>query len=233
MLRCGGDELRSADDVGDTHEMVVDDVCKIVCRHPVPFDENLILKLIIVYRDVAVNNVMERRCARKRHLLTDNVWVACIKMRLDFFLGEVAAVAVIALVFTIFMRMLRIAEAAVRKALLNELLRIFFVNFLTLTLNVRAAVAADVRTFIRNYVSSIKSAFDEINSVRHKACTVRILNAENECAVICLSEKITIECCPKIADMHIPRRTRSKACTYLCQNHDLQKFNAFLKYILL
>ena len=57
VLRRRGDELCTAHDVRDVHEMVIDDVGEVVGRHAVTLQEYLVLELFVLDRDVAVEHV--------------------------------------------------------------------------------------------------------------------------------------------------------------------------------
>ena len=80
----------------DVHEMVIDDVGEVVGRHAVTLQEYLILELFVLDRDVAVEHIEERRLARERHLLANDIGIAVLEVLFDDLRREVAAGAVIA-----------------------------------------------------------------------------------------------------------------------------------------
>ena len=75
----------SSDNVGDSHCVVIDYIGKIVSREAVRLDKDLIVKILVGESDITVNEVMIRSGSRKRHLLSDYVRHACIKVLLDLF----------------------------------------------------------------------------------------------------------------------------------------------------
>ena len=219
MLRRRGDELGAADDMGDAHQMVVDDVGKIVGRHAVPLDEDLILERVVADGDVAVNHIVEGRRAAERHLLADDKRLALREVLVDDFLRQIAAGAVVAdKALVVFRRLLMcfagIAEAAIGEAVVDELLRIFGIDVHALALDVGAAVAADVRAFVRNDVGRVKRAVDEVDSIGHEARAVGILNAQDEVPLLGLGVKIGVERRSEISNMHIPCRAWGKTSAY-------------------
>ena len=87
--------IRSADYVGNTHQMVVDYICKIISRVSVGLDQNHVVQFVIVDCDVAVNLILEGCSSLGRHIDSDNVGFSGCQICLDFLLGKVQAVFVI------------------------------------------------------------------------------------------------------------------------------------------
>ena len=80
MLRGRGDELRAADDVGNPHQVVIDDVGEVVGGHPIALDENLVFQFGVVDGDGAVYDVMKGGAARKGHLLPDDIGISGVEV---------------------------------------------------------------------------------------------------------------------------------------------------------
>ena len=59
VLGGGGDPLFGADDVGDLHEVVVDDVGEVVGGEAVGLHEDLIVDVVVIEGDVAAEFVAE------------------------------------------------------------------------------------------------------------------------------------------------------------------------------
>ena len=59
VLGGGGDPLFGADDVGDVHEVVVDDVGEVVGGEAVGLHEDLVVDVVVVEGDVAAEFVAE------------------------------------------------------------------------------------------------------------------------------------------------------------------------------
>ena len=73
ILRRGGEIFAAADDVRDAHQVVVDDVGEVVGGQAVGLQENLILHLLVLDRNVAEGGVVERGAALVRDALPDDI----------------------------------------------------------------------------------------------------------------------------------------------------------------
>lgn len=76
VLRGGGEIFAAAHDMGDAHEVVVDDVGKVVGRQTVALQEYLIVERLILHRDVAKACIVEGRGAVLRDTLANDVGLA-------------------------------------------------------------------------------------------------------------------------------------------------------------
>ena len=95
VLGRGGDVLISADDMGDAHEVVVDDIGEIVGGIAVGLDEDHVVKLFILDRDIAVELVREGRGAFLGIVLADDIGHARSEIFLHFFFGQMETVLVV------------------------------------------------------------------------------------------------------------------------------------------
>ena len=86
VLWCGGKVLDTAHNAVDTHQMVVDYVCKVVGRHTVRLDENLIFQFGVFDSYVAIHFVVVGCATLRWHVLADNVLVATSKALCNFVL---------------------------------------------------------------------------------------------------------------------------------------------------
>ena len=83
VLGGGGDPLFGADDVGDAHEMVVDDVGEVVGGEAVGLHEDLIVDVIVVEGDVAAQLVAKGGGGVLRDLHADDVGSAFGQVGVD------------------------------------------------------------------------------------------------------------------------------------------------------
>ena len=126
----------SAHYMADFHQVVVNDVCQMICRKSVAFEQNRIRGNVLVFPcDVAQQVVMESCLSFKRHFETDYIRFSCVEVSLDFLWSEVTAVSVVARSHLVFgldffdsLQSLSIAEAVVSLAFVYELLCVFFVK---------------------------------------------------------------------------------------------------------
>ena len=65
--------------------MVVYYVCEVISREAVCLDKYLVIEILVGESDVAVYEVMLGGGTRQRHLLSDDIGHACIKILLDLF----------------------------------------------------------------------------------------------------------------------------------------------------
>ena len=191
--------------------MVVDDVGEVVGRHAVALQEDLVLEFFVLDRDVAVEHVEERRLTREWHLLADDVRVTVLEMLLDDLRCEVAAGAVVAAELAGRVIFIGGAEAVVGVTRLDEFLRVLLVEVHALTLDVGAVRAAERRALIRDDVSHLERAVDEIDGVSDVACAVRVLNAQDELTLLRFCIKVAVKGRAQVADVHVARRARREA----------------------
>ena len=78
ILRCRGKVLVSANHMGNTHQMVIHNVCEVVGWVSVGFDKNHIVELCVVYRDISVNLIVECCSSFFRVVLADNERLSCL-----------------------------------------------------------------------------------------------------------------------------------------------------------
>ena len=142
--------------MGYTHQMVVDDVCEVVGRISVGFDQNQVFQLLVVYGDVSVDLIVEGCGSFGRHIETDDVRFAGCQIGLYFLFGKTKAVFVVdrdffsAYVTLALAQALCVTEAVISVTLLYQLFCIFQVQTccITLALYVRAAAAVFVRSLV-------------------------------------------------------------------------------------
>ena len=216
VLRARAQILVATNDVGDAHQMIVDDIGEIIGRIAVGLDEDHVIELGVIDGDVSVELVVEGRRALGRVVLTDNIWHAGSEVCLDFLLREGETVLII--VHDLFavdhglqrLQTLLRAEAVVCLALIDELLRILHIDALctTLGLHVRTAVARLIRGLIRDQAGIGEGFIDKFDSTLNEALLVRILDTEKEVTTLMLRDEVGVECGTKVTYMHPSGRGR-------------------------
>ena len=111
-----------------------------------------------------------------------------------------------------------VTEAVISVTLLYQLFCVFQVQTccITLALYVRAAAAVFVRAFIVNQSGLFQGAVDDLSSALYITLLVGIFNTEDKISVLVFCNKICIECCTKIADVHSSCRARCKSGSDFC-----------------
>ena len=113
------------------------------------------------------------------------------------------------------------AEAAVGMAALHEQLRVFLIEPAALGLHIGADRAADVRAFVVLEMALLHRPVYNVNSALDETPLIRVLNAENELALIVAGNEIGIERGTEIADVHVPRGRRGETRAYLARGDAL------------
>lgn len=85
------------------------------------------------------------------------------------------------------------AEAAVRAALFDQLPRVLGVEVAALGLDIRAVIAADIRTFVIGQARLTHGLVNQIDRAGHFALLIGIFDAQNELAAVLLGEQIGIQ----------------------------------------
>ena len=224
MLRRRSNKFRTANHMGNVHQMVVDNIGKIICRHPVALQKHLIFQLAVLNRDVPMHHIKKRSCAGQRHFLANDIRIPVFQMALDCVRCKVAAMAAITAesFFLVVLRFLLRAEAAISEALFYQFFRVLFVNLHSLALDIRPAVAADIRPLVRDDMRRRQGILNELHRIADIARAISIFDPKQKITVFCLCEKIGVKRRAQISDMHIPRRAGGKACAYFIQDETLQ-----------
>ena len=87
ILRRRGKVFISAYNMGNAHQMVIYNVCKVIGRIAVRFDQDHIVQLGILYRDISVNLIMEGCGSLRRIVLTDYIRDPCCQLCFYLFFG--------------------------------------------------------------------------------------------------------------------------------------------------
>ena len=59
ILGCGGKIFTAADNMGDVHEVVIDNIGEVIGREAIGLHQNLVIQLRIMHGDITINHVME------------------------------------------------------------------------------------------------------------------------------------------------------------------------------
>ena len=189
VLGRGGDPLLGADDVGDLHQVVVDDIGEVVGGEAVGLHEDLVVDVVVVEGDVAAELVAEGGGAFERDLHADDEGSSGVELGLDLLGGEVAAGAGIArgelgghLLLAGGFELVGGAEAAVGGAVGEQQLGVLAVDLGALGLAVGAVGAADVGTFVPGEAGPAQGVEDHLLGGGDEAGTVGVLDAEDKLA---------------------------------------------------
>jgi len=207
--------------MGDGHRMVIDHIGEIVGRVAVRFEENLVLQLAVVDRDLTIDGILKGRRAGQGHFLADDRRDAGSQVGLHDFSRQVAAMAVIATgeiarglgCGTHALEALLAAEAMVGLAGRHKLLGLGTIQVQPLTLDIGAMRATHIRAFIVGEADLAQRMVDQVEGTLDLAFLVGILDAQDERATQRPGDQVFIECGAQVANMHHASRTRGVAGT--------------------
>jgi hypothetical protein len=155
--RRGRNPLFRAQDVADPHEVVVHHVRQVIGRVAVRLEQHQVLKLPVIDRDVAAQEVVHSGRAADGHLEPDHklaarfgVQALALLRRQEAAATVVARIRIVigALLFAKLGEPLFRAVAAVRLVVLDQPARPLPVQIKPLRLDVRPVIAADLRPFV-------------------------------------------------------------------------------------
>ena len=187
----------------DSHKVVINNVCEVVCGISVGFNQDQIFHLLIVDCDIAVNNIVECCSSLCRHIETDNMRLTCIQTALNLFFGKVKTSLVVdgdLLTCNCTFHALQLflaTEAVVCISLLDKLFRIFQVHTgcLTLALYIRTETAVFIRSLIMEKSGFLKGTVNDIYCSLHITFLVCIFNTEDKISAFMFCDQISIKSC--------------------------------------
>ena len=195
--------------MGYAHEVIVDDVCKVISRQTVALYEHLIVKSRVFNGDIAEDLVVERGAALPGYLLAHNERLAGRGLCVAFLAAEAAAG--IGGLFKALGLLLLFAEAAVGVTLFDEKVGILAVKCAALGLNIGADRAADVGAFVVIKAALGHRAVDNVNRALDQTLLIGVLDAENELSAVVACYKPCVQRGAQIAHMHISRGAGRKS----------------------
>ena len=225
VQRCAGQPLFATDDVGDAHQMVVDDVRQMVGRQVVStLVEHLVIEdgaieghattdhivdlYLYVGRDEEANDILRTACDESVDLLT---WQ---DERIAHRGAGRSVVLEVRYRFTLLLQFLGRVEGDISLTRIEELLDVLAVDITALALTIGAAVPTIAHAFVEADTEPLEGLDDISLRPRDEALAICILDTQQELTAVSLREEIVIESCADTADMQRSRRTGSKANAY-------------------
>ena len=219
----GGQVFHAAHDVGDAHEVIVDNVGEIIGGHAVLFDEDHVIHGLCIFEGhIAEDYIAVAGFAIGRGVHADRPGDAGCLLRRDLFRREMQAVLVIfpgtAGGFhsgTALLDLLLGAEAVIGMAGLYKLLRIGEISGLALGLDIGTAGTADIGAFVPVQAAGTEGIVDDLGRAFNKAFLVGILDAQDEAAVVLLRVEVGVEGGADTAEVHEAGGAWSESCSNL------------------
>ena len=235
VLGGGGQVLAASDHMGDAHQVVVHHIGKVIGGQAVPLDQHLVVQGGIFHGDITEDLVVEGGGSLMGDTLADNVRLTGSGPAVRLFPAHIPAGVIAPVEFAgVLLRLALLAEAAVGVALFHQQLRVLLVQGAALGLHIGAHRAAHVRAFVMLQVALSHGLVDHIHSAFHQTALIRVLNTEDELAVVVSCNKIGIESGPQIAHMHIAGGRGRKTGAHLVFGdaclHIRKPFHVFHRY---
>ena len=220
IFGCGGQIFAAAYYMSNFHQVVIHNVCEVVCGETVCFHQDLVIQFCIIYCDIAVNNVAECCCAGIRHFLTDYEGFTSVQFCLYFFLGQTQTVTVIfckgstfAVFFFQAFQSFLCAEAVVCFAFFHQFLCIVHIHTHSFGLYIGAVFATYIGTFIMLQACHFHCFVDHIYRAFHQSALVSIFDTQDEFTTLRFCDEVFIKRSTQVTDMHIARRRGRKSCS--------------------
>ena len=187
--------------MGDSHQMVVHHIGKIISGIAVRLNQNHIVKLRVIHRDISVDIVVEGSLSLSRVILTNYIGLACGKIRLHFLFRQMQTVLVVDVDLLARHRLrqrcqsLLITKAIICLAFLDQLFRVFQINTLLLAvaLHIGTYTAVLVRTFVVQKPRVLQRAVNDVHRSLHIPLLIRILNAKDKIPALVLRNQIGVK----------------------------------------
>ena len=207
--------------VRDFHQVVVHDVCEVICRQFVgTLIEHFVVDDVALYHHFATYHVIHMHLYTRLYLETHHILLSVGNALLAFFRshGErvghlqacVGVVLEVCYLATFLLQFLRSVESYVRRTLFEQDINIFFINIPTLALTVRTVFAAEGHAFVELYAEPSERFDDIFLGTGHETMRIGIFYSEYKFAAMLAREEIIKQCGSHAADMQRSRRTGRK-----------------------
>ena len=211
VLGGGGEVLRPSDHMGDAHEMVVNDIGKVVGGQSVPLHQYLVVQSVVVHGDVPEDHVLEGGLPLPGDLLADHIGLSGLYPGLGLFKGKAAAgVFRLLEVAAVLGGFGLVAEAIVGLALLHQQMGILCVKVPPLGLDIGTHRAADIGTLVPGKAALLQGVVNDLGGALYQTALVGVLNAQDKPAPGVPGDQPGIKGGAQVADVHISRGGRGK-----------------------
>ena len=221
ILRRGGEVFHTAHDVGDAHQVVVDDVREIVGGHAIRLDQHHIVQRVVGHGDVAEYEVVITGLTFGGRVHADDVGDARGQLGINFLLAQMQAVLVVLedfstgfSGFTAGVQLFLGAEAVVGVAGLDQLLGIGEIQVFTLGLDIWADRAADIRALVPLEPALAQRVINDVRRAFHIALLVGVLDAQDELAAVLFRQQVSVQRRANAAQVHKAGGRGGKSCSH-------------------
>ena len=190
--------------MGDAHEVVVDNVGKIVGGQTVPLEEHLVVQGGVLHGDVPEDGVPEGGSPGRGNPLADDVGLPRVHPGLCLLRGQGAAgVGGPVPLAGILLALGLLAEAVVGVPPLHQKPGVPAVGVPALRLDVGGHRAAHVGALVMGQAALSHGAVDHVRGPLHQAALVRVLNAQDEGTAAVAGDEPGIQGGAQVAHVHV------------------------------
>ena len=216
-----GKPFLAADDVGDFHEMVVNDVGQMIGGQLVgTLEEHLVVEYLALDDHLAADEVVHVDFLSRLHQEAHHILLAVLYKLVDLLLrhGERVAhhaagrgvVLEILYLVALGLQFLGGVEGDVCLAGLEQLVYVFLIDVAALALPVWSVLAAERHTLVELDAKPAERFDDIILGSGNKTIAVGVLDAEHQVAVVLAGEQVIIQGCTHASNVQSTRRTGCK-----------------------
>ena len=212
MERSTRQPLLAADDVGNLHQVVVDDVGQVVGGQLVgTLEQHLVVDDVGLHAHLATDQVIDQHLVAGLHLEAHHILPTVGYQLVDLLFRQRQRVAHLAAgmrvvlevlyLAALLLQLLRRVEGYVGLAGIEQLLHIFLIDVAALTLAVGPFVAAERYTLVELDAQPLERLDDVLLGTGYKPRAVGVLNTENEVAAMLAGKQIIIQGSAHTTDM--------------------------------
>ena len=202
--RSRGQPLLTTNDVGDLHQMVVDDIGQMIGGQLVcTLEEHLIVEDIRLHTNLTTNQVVDQHLLSSLDLETDHILLAVGYQLLHFFFRKCQRVAHLATGVAVILEILDFSTLGFQLLWgikgnigligIEQLLHIFLIDIATLTLAIGTFVATEGDTLVELNAQPLERLDDIFLGTRHETVRIGVLDTENEVTAMLLGKEVIIQ----------------------------------------
>ena len=203
------------------HRMVVDYIGKIIGGVTVRFDQDHVIQLRILHRDIPIQLIMEGRCPLSGDILADDKRLPSRQVRFHFFLRQGKAMLIVHHDLFAFYNLrlqrlqpLLVTEAVISLPFLHQLSGIFHINAClhTLALHIRPVSPILVRPFVMRKPCLLHRTVNNLRRPFDKPLLIRIFNPQHKLPACMFGNQKFIQRRAQVPHMHLPCRAGRVSC---------------------
>ena len=228
MKRCTWQPLLTTDNMGNLHQMVVNDICQVVGRQFVgTLIKHLIVEDVALDDNIATNHIVYMHLdawfdLEAYHILlaiSDEFFNFCSihGKRIAHRQTSTSIILEILNLIALSLKFLRSIKSDISLVIVKEHLYILLIYITTLALTVWSMFATEGNTFVKLDTEPTERLNDIVFGTRNETMRIGILNTEHQIATMLACKEIIIQCGTYTANMQ-------RSCWTWCKTHSYFSF---------